>query len=208
MFFILVFSSPTFLSIGSEEVVILKNVYTDCIPIHSNTILRSFSISPDLPPGLNIDSHRSCIGGIFSGNNYGKHDFLLEGWNSYGFTKATITLYFSSHFFSVYLFVDSLEKGLLSYYYSIDSDYKDSFKALPFIPSSILHLEAKSSLPCLNFTTFDLTSPFYNFHLSSFPTLYIVFRGYLSFQSTGLYHFRTVYESDQDKVLPFFLSHS
>ena len=96
LFLNLVFASPTFLSVGSEEVVILKNVYTDCIPIQTNTILYSFSISPELPPGMNIDSHRSCIGGIYTGSNYGKHDFVLEGRNNWGFIRATITLYFSS----------------------------------------------------------------------------------------------------------------
>ena len=52
-------------------------------------------ITPDLPQDLYIDNKRQCIGGVHSGFLYGKQDYYLQGFNEYGTTGTSISLYYT-----------------------------------------------------------------------------------------------------------------
>lgn len=91
----IVYSKPHAIYIEEKDSYILKNVFIDCIPIHGDTIFDSFVITPDLPQDLYIDNKRQCIGGVYSGFLYGKQDYYLQGFNEYGTTGTSISLYYT-----------------------------------------------------------------------------------------------------------------
>ena len=78
-----------------DEAVIVKDVFVDCIRIGGNTIFDSFVITPDLPQDLAFDFHRSCIGGIYRGNNIGKLEYTIVGTNPLGSVSSSIRLYYT-----------------------------------------------------------------------------------------------------------------
>lgn len=89
------FAPPSDIWIDDENSFIVKNLFYDCIPIHSNTILTEYTIMPELPQGLSIDKVRSCIGGTYSGSFYGIQRYYIHGSNSEGLTRSSITLHYT-----------------------------------------------------------------------------------------------------------------
>lgn len=195
-----VFSSPSMIVVNMEESFITKDVFYDCIPIHGNTIFTSFSISPDLPQDLNIDTERSCIGGVYTGNFYGSQRYFIEGWNYMGKTNAWFTLYFSRNLVSMLLRIAMLHQGLNAKFYEVHPNYESLFRYLPSYPEDALTERKRSRLVSLNMTSTDMESPFFSYGVMSIRTMYSVLSGYLFVKDPGYYSFRIAYESDDDKV--------
>lgn len=90
-----VYANPHSLFIATEDSVILKNVFIDCIPIRGNTLFSSYSIVPELPQDLYIDERRGCIGGVYTGFIYGRQDYVIEGRSEYGTIRRPVTLFYT-----------------------------------------------------------------------------------------------------------------
>ena len=186
--------------VEETDAIIVKNRFIDCIPIKGNTIFTTITILPELPQDLYIDQYHQCIGGIYNGYLYGKQDYRLVAYNTYGSTEAMISLYYTRAFLALPSFIATVLEGLISEYYMVNEDYIDVFPFLPTIPPEAVHLAKKSVVYSLNYTTFDISSPFYSFDLSPVSFLYSVFRGHIAFTSSGVYHFQTQFESEKDRV--------
>ena len=95
----LVYSSPENIWINDAERYIVKGIFYDCIPIHSNTVITEFSITPELPQALFIDTTRHCIGGLYSDSLYGIQSYRIYGRNKRDITSSIISLIFTRIFY-------------------------------------------------------------------------------------------------------------
>ena len=89
------YTSPENIWINNAESYIVKGIFYDCIPIHSNTIITEFSITPELPQALFIDTERHCIGGLYSDSLYGVQSYRIYGRNKRDVTSSIISLIFT-----------------------------------------------------------------------------------------------------------------
>lgn len=97
-------------------------------------------------------------------------------------------------------FLDTLQKGLRSQFFEVNSTLSNSIRFLPTIPSSKLKIRKMSILHSLNTTSSDLDSSFFAMGILSTKVLYATFDGLLSVTTPGFYVFRFLSECDDDRV--------
>lgn len=201
------YAPPTELSLTMDEVIIVKDVYIDCIRIGGNTVFDSFVITPDLPQDLAFDVHRNCIGGVYKANNIGKLEYALTGSNPFGSITKTIRLYYTrrSHLILSFHSLDTLQKGLRGHFYEVNNTFHllhspPPLSSLSSLSSSSYHIRKVSILSSLNNTSLNLESLFYSMDLLSSVHLYAIFDGLLSISSPGYYSFRFIFDSSEEQV--------
>ena len=97
-------------------------------------------------------------------------------------------------------FLDTLQKGLRSQFFEVNTTLSNSIRFLPAIPSSQLKIRKMSILHSLNTTSSDLDSSFFAMGILSTKVLYATFDGLLSVTAPGFYAFRFLSECDEDRV--------
>ena len=188
--------------IDDENSFVVKNLFYDCIPIHSDTILTEYSIMPELPQGLSIDTTRNCIGGTYTGSFYGLQRYRIEGSNSEGLTQSSITLHFTRTNSCIQSNAATLPQGLHAEYYEVDRDYEDTIEFDDPVNFDFLTIKKSSRFLDFNVSRTDLSAPFYSYGVSEIRTMYTVLKGYLYFPVSSQYFFRVLYDSESHKVSP------
>ena len=188
--------------IDDEDSFVVKNLFYDCIPIHSDTILTEYSIMPELPEGLSIDNTRSCIGGTYSGSFYGLQRYYVQGSNIQGSTRSIITLHFTRTNSCDQSHAATLQHGLHAEYYEVSRDYEDAIEFDDPVNFDFLTIKKSNRFLDFNVSRTDLSAPFYSYGVSEIQTMYTVMSGYLYFPVSSQYFFRIRYDSESDKVSP------
>ena len=93
-----------------------------------------------------------------------------------------------------------MPSGIHSEYYEVAKEYEDIIQYDQPIHYSSLTPQKKGRIVCLNYTSTDLTSPFFTYGIASLSVMYATFSGFLYFSESGMYSFRFTFESEQDKV--------
>ena len=97
-------------------------------------------------------------------------------------------------------FIDTLQKGLRSQFFEVNTTLLNSIRVLPTIPSSQLKIRKMSILHSLNTTSSDLDSSFFAMGILSTKVLYATFEGLFSIPTPGIYTFRFLSECKKDQV--------
>lgn len=197
------YASPTRIWIDDEDSFLVKNIFYDCIPIHSDAILTEYTIMPELPQGLSIDKTRSCIGGIYSGSFYGLQQYHIHGSNSEGLVRSSITLYYTRTTWCNHWFAATLPPGLHAEFYEVNPGYKDTVEFDDPVDFDSITLKQLTRFLDFNYSRTDLSAPFYSYGISEIETIYGVMSGYLYFPYSSRYFFRVRYDSETEKVSPF-----
>ena len=87
---------PTSIHIEQKETTITRGVFVNGIRIHTDVLVNSITISPDLPSGLYIDSVQQVITGTYQDTFTGRKCYTITASNSYGSTHNTLCFIFTS----------------------------------------------------------------------------------------------------------------
>ena len=105
------FAKPTFCSYGFDDMTLYTEIDMEPIPIHCDSAISEFTITPALPEGMTINPASGTISGRLATEESASYEYTVTATNSYGSVSTSFT-------FKTRTQRDMVTKGMIGCYWN------------------------------------------------------------------------------------------